>query len=93
MRFACDYLKYPERVTWLALLPGCFPKNCHDQSAFGIIVTRIGLIQLIEHLINFSLGGSIRAHFRYFMFERHQHRLNYLEQVIAIHDVGPHHSP
>jgi hypothetical protein len=93
MRSDRYYLKYPERVTrvvGLAWLLRCFPKNRHDQSALGIIVTRIGLSQFIEHLINFGLGSPIRAHFRYFMFERHQHGLNDLKKVIAIHDDGPH---
>ena len=81
------------RESWLAGLAGCLPKNCHDQSALSISVARIGLLQFIEHLINFSLCGPILAHFRYFTFKRHQHRLNDLEQVIAIHDDGPHHTP
>jgi hypothetical protein len=64
-------------------------KNRHDELALGIIVACIGLFQFIEHLVNFNLSGTLRAHFRYFMFKGYQHGLDNLEQLIAIHGSDP----
>ena len=59
----------------LAGAPSSLSENRHNEFAFIIIVRRINLFELIEHKVNFSLGGAFRTHLRNFKFEAYQPRL------------------
>ena len=44
----------------LAGEPSSLSENRHYELALSIVVSRIVLFQLIEHLVNFSLGGAFQ---------------------------------